>query len=249
MKSTCMLLALLLAPAAVAQVPPANTIPVMIGKYRVKPGHVRTFEELMKSYSEAFKKEGRAFHMVWRTFMGDQYEFISMAAIPGLETFDRPGPLGKALGEGRAAEWGMRLAQCIDGVTRQVWHIHPEQSIWSEQNFRGARVTELSLRSGSALTEHNRAQTKVAAKMKETGRKNYWLLHLDYRGDDYRLLSITPFEKYADARAGSLSALVGAEESKKIVAMREQVTASRHVYLWGYRRDLSFRTSELVTSQ
>lgn len=143
-----------------------------------------------------------------------------------------------------------RLSQCLDGLTRQVWHIHPEQSIWSAQDFRVARITELGLRNSAAVGEHNRAQTKVAAKAREAGRKNAWMLHLDYGGDDYRALSITPFDKWADIQADfSLSKLMGAEEAKKVTAIRNEATLSRHVYIWTYRPDLSYRKDGLFDAK
>jgi hypothetical protein len=241
-------LAVTMTPAAQPQRTDApQTIPVVISKYRVKPGSTQVFQELIKKYGDGHKQLGRAFFMVWRTSMGDQYEYTVLSDIPGVGMLDEPSPLVKAFGEREALSMSYRLSQCLDGLTR-MWHIHPEQSIWSQQDFRRARVGEISLRNGSALTEYNREQTKVAAKVREAGRKNYWLLHLDYGGDDYRVLLITPVDKYADLSGTDfgLTRLVGAEEAERITAMREKVTASRHAYLWSYLPELSFRKDALA---
>lgn len=237
-----LLAALATLPALFAQSESTAPVPVLISKYQVKPGATLAFEDLVKKYAEAYKKAGRQHYMVWRTAMGDQYEYITMTDFPGLAAFDGPAPTTKAFGERGAAELGTRLALCISGVTRQLWHLHSDQSIVSAQDFKLARVTELSLRGSSAVTEHNNIQRKLIPAMKTAGRKNAWLLHLDYGGDDYRVLSIMPFEKYADAAVPqSLTSLVGAEESKRIVATRAQITVTRNAYLWAYRPELSFR--------
>ncbi len=247
LRSLTVLWALTLTPAAQTQDPNATrTIPVAILKYRVKPGSTGAFQDVMKKYREARKQTDRAFFLVWRTQMGDTYEYITMGDMTGLEAFDQPRSLAKAFGERGALDLSYRLSQCVDGVTRQMWHIHPEQSIWSEQAFRVARVTEIGLRDSQAVGEHNRAQTKVRGKQREKGTKNAWTLHLDYGGDDYRVLSIRPFDNYAEiGRDEPLSKLMGAGEAKEISAVRQKVTASRHVYLWSYLPDLSFRKSDL----
>lgn len=234
-----------LTPAVWAQ-SPQGTVPLVVRKYKVKPGSVRAFEEVVRKYRDAFKDQGRAFYMTWRTSMGDSYEYTVLAAIPGIVAFDSPSPLIKAFGERDAMEIGYRMAQFVDGTTQQLWHLHREQSIWSAQDFKGARITEIGLRNAEAGREHSRVQEPVVAKLREAGRKNYWTVHLDYGGDDFRALMITPFDTYGELEQPlSLSKLVGPEEAKKIVAIRDKTTRFRNVYLWSYRPDLSYRSAEL----
>lgn len=40
----------------------------------------------MKKYSAAWKKQDRPFFMVWRSAMGDMYEFTTLSATPGFKS-------------------------------------------------------------------------------------------------------------------------------------------------------------------
>ena len=221
--------------------------PVRIATYKVKPGSIAAFEDVMKKHREAHKKAGREFFMVWRGFMGDRYEFTTMTAISGLGVYDGPNPFVQAFGEGGAVALQNRLDQCLDGSTAQLWHLHPDQSIVSAQDFQYARVVDMVLRSDSAGLEHSAMQRKVVGAQGAAGMKNFWTLNLDYGGDDYRILYITPVDNLsALAAAPNLTKLMGAAEAAKISAAREQSTLSRRPYIWSYRPELSYRNLDTV---
>lgn len=244
MKTTKQIAIFLLAflPAALAQTP---TPQLTVTKYTVKPSSVDAFEGVMKKFSDAFKKAGREYYMVFRTSQGDRNEYTVLASIPGIETFDRPSPLVPAYGEVGSLRLTRQLSDAVSSSTRQTWHMHPDMSIVSAQDFKIARVTEIALRNGAALSTANAIDKKLSSEMKKAGRKNAWLFHLDYGGDDYRSLYIAPFDSFADLKAAdtgpSLTKLVGAEEAKKIAAARGEYTRFRNVYIWSYRPELSFR--------
>ena len=218
-----------------------GTKPVIMTTYKVKPGHVSTFEEVIKKYRDAQEKAGRQSYMVWRGMMGDAYEFTVMMDVPGIEVFEGQSPSLKAYGERGSLDLANRLSLCLDGSTSQMWHLHPDQSIVSAQDFRFARANFVALRQGGA-NEENADQRKSAAGLRAAGGKNLWTLHLDYGGDDDMALYITPVDKLADLdKIPTLTQTLGAEESKRITAGREQRRRSRHPYLWRYRPELSFR--------
>jgi hypothetical protein len=241
LQTPILLLALL--PAALAQTPAPPTQPLLVTRYIVKPNSTASFEEAQKKISEANRKAGREFYMVFRTSLGARNEYIVLTSIPGLEAFDGPAPSQTAYGD-LSAHINRQLNDALESSTRQIWHMHPDMNIVSAQDFKIARVTEIALRNRAAISTANAIDRKLRAEMKKAGRKNAWLLHLDYGGDDYRSLYITPFDNYADLKAngsGSLDKLVGAEEAKKITAAREEYTRFRSVYIWSYRPELSFR--------
>lgn len=226
-----------------------STRPVLMRTYKVKPGHVTAFEDVIKKYGDVFRKSGREFYMVWRGMAGDLYEYNTMSDIKGLEIFDEPNILARELGERTSVLLSMQMAQALDGVTQRIWHLHPEQSIITADKFKYARANFVALRNISAQREEGADQKKVTDALRAAGGKNYWTLHLDYGGDDYLALYLTPVEKVAELKSPrTLTTLLGADESKRITTGREQRTRTRHPYIWQYRADLSFRKIETGAS-
>ena len=235
---------LFLAAPSVFSQSPQGTKPVIMTTYKVKPGFVSTFEEVIKKYRDAQEKAGRRYYMVWRGMMGNAYEFTVMMDVPGIEVFEGQSPSLRAYGERGSIDLSNRLSLCLDGTTSQMWHLHPDQSIISVQDFRFARANFVALRQGAA-NEENADQRKIAVALRAAGGKNLWTHHLDYGGDDDMALYITPVDKLADLdKIPTLTQTLGVEESKRISAARQQRRRSRHPYLWRYRPELSFRHIE-----
>lgn len=239
-----MLTLLALAPSALPQENQA-TKPVLMRTYKVKPGHVVTFEDVIKKYSAAFRKSGREFYMVWRGMAGDVYEYNTITDFKGLEMFDEPSILTRELGERTSILLSTQLAQAVDGVTQRIWHLHPDQSILGADKFKYAEAAFVGVSSLTAQGQENADQRKIVDALRTTGSKNFLTLHLDFGGDDYLALYLRPVEKVADlGRLPTLTALLGADEAKRISAARAQRRRFRHPYIWQYRAGLSFRKIE-----
>lgn len=239
---------LAIAPGALPQ-ESRSTKPVLMRTFKVKPGHVTAFEDVIKKYGDAFRKSGREFYMVWRGMAGDLYEYNTLSDFKGLEMFDEPSILTRELGERTSILLSMQLAQAVDGVTQRIWHLHPDQSILSADKFKYAEAAFVGVSSVTAQGQENADQRKIVDALRTTSTRNFLTLHLDFGGDDYLALYLRPVEKVADlGRLPTLTALLGADEAKRISAARVQRRRFRHPYIWQYRAELSFRKIEGATS-
>jgi hypothetical protein len=116
-----LLFIVLVAPNAQAQEGGPGLTRFMVTTYTLKPEKVDTWLKLQRDeVVPALRKAGVSERTLFKTVLGPAMEFQSVRPISGLEVFDAPDPLVKALGEKKAADLNARLADCLVAVHRDL---------------------------------------------------------------------------------------------------------------------------------
>ena len=72
-------------------------------RVKVKPDRLDEWREITKRYSEARRKRGGGFRHVWRSRLGNLYEYVIVTPMQNYAERDSPGALRRGMSEGETA--------------------------------------------------------------------------------------------------------------------------------------------------
>ena len=169
---------------------------------RVKPEMMTQFREFyQKETLPAQQKGGVRQQSVWVTAnLGEAFEYVSIRPIEGLQQFDEPNALTKALGEEGFRKWAAKRATMIVGSRAYVMQSRPELSLAPDPNYapKLAIVVRQSLTPGRRLDYESYVKTDILPIVKKINTKGFMVNKVTVGGDTEEYLGITLVDSFAD---------------------------------------------------
>ena len=210
---------------------------------RVKPEMMTQFREFyQKETLPAQQKAGLKQQSVWTTAtLGEGFEYITIRPIEGLQEFDEPNLLTKALGEEGARKWGAKRGAMIVSSRSYIMQARPELSISPDPNAvpKLAFVSRASIAPGRSTEFENYVKNDVLPIVKKTNPKGHLVTKVTTGGDTEEYISATLLDSFADFEKWS-AALVK-EGYGNIVAKRAGIVMRREMAVYRYVPELSLR--------
>jgi len=102
---------------------------IQVVRVVVKPDRAAEWREIAKQISEAHEKGGGGFRHVWRSRVGNPYEYAIVTPRENYASLDVPGPTRKGMSEAERARLVARRSQCTSSVELTVRRPIPELTV------------------------------------------------------------------------------------------------------------------------
>lgn len=210
---------------------------------RVKP-------EMMIQYHEFYQKEtlpalikvGLKEQSVWTSAtLGEGFEYITIRPIDGLQQFDEPSLMTKALGEEGVRQWGTKRGTMIVSSRSYVMQARPDMSLAPNPNDvpKLAFVSRASIAPGRSTEFENYVKNDVLPIVKKTNPKGHLVNKVTLGGDTEEYISATLLDSFADFE--KWGAALAKEGYGNIVAKRAGIVLRREMAVYRYVPELSIR--------
>lgn len=209
----------------------------------VKPEMMTQFREFyLKETLPAQQKAGVKQQSVWTTAaFGDAFQYITIRPIEGLQEFDEPSPMTKALGEEGARKWAAKRATMIVSTRSYIMQARPEMSIAPNPNEvpKLVFVVRQSIAPGRSTDYENYIKNDVLPIVKKTNPKGFLFNKVTNGGDTEMYISATFQDSFAEQEKWSAALLK--EGFGNVVAKRAGLVMHREMAVYRYVPELSLR--------
>ena len=199
-------------------------------------------EFYLKETLPAQQKAGVKQQSVWTTAaFGEAFEYVTIRPIEGLQEFDEPSPMTKALGEEGARKWAAKRATMIVSTRSYVMQARPEMSLAPDPNAvpKLAFVSRASIAPGRSTDFENYVKNDVLPIVKKTNPKGHLVTKVTTGGDTEAYISATLLDSFADFE--KWGAALAKEGYGNIVAKRAGIVMRREMAVYRYVPELSIR--------
>ena len=161
----------------------------------VKPEMTTQFREFyLKETLPAQQKGGVKQQSVWTTAaFGEAFEYVTIRPIEGLQQFDEPSAMTKALGEEGARKWAAKRATMIVSTRSYIMQARPEMSLAPSSDYipKLAFVTRASIAPGRSLEHESYIKTDVLPILKKANPKGQLVNKVAQGGDTEMYITAT----------------------------------------------------------
>ena len=207
----------------------------------VKPEMATQFREFFqKETLPAQQKAGVKQQSVWTTAtFGEAFEYVTIRPIEGLQQFDEPSPMTKALGEEGARQWAAKRATMIVSTRSYIMQARPEMSLAPSSDYipKLAFVTRASIAPGRSLEHESYIKTDVLPILKKANSKGQLVNKVAQGGDTEMYITATLLDSFADY--DKWAAALQKEGYANVVAKRAGIMAHRESVVYRYVPELS----------
>ena len=208
---------------------------------RVKPEMMAQFREFfLKETLPAQQKGGVKQQSVWTTAnLGEGFEYVTIRPIDGLEVFDEPNAITKALGEEGARRWGAKRATMIVSSRSYIMQSRPEMSITPAPNEtpKLAFVTRNSIAPGRGADYENFVKNEMLPIIKKTNPKGFLIRKVGLGGDSDGYISAVLLDSFADYKKWTEA--LTKEGYGNLEAKRAGIYLHREIAVYRYVPELS----------
>jgi hypothetical protein len=207
----------------------------------VKPEMAPQFREFyQKETTPAQQKGGVKQQSVWTTAnLGEGFEYVTIRPIEGLQLFDEPNALTKALGEEGVRKWAAKRATMIVSSRSYIMQARPEMSIAPNPNEapKLAFVVRQSIAPGRSTDYENYVKTDVLPILKKTNPKGFLMNKVGTGGDTEEYISAALMDSFADYE--KWTAALTKEGYANVVSKRAGIMMHRESAVYRYVPELS----------
>lgn len=214
-----------------------------VTEVHVKPEMAPQFREFyLKETLPALQKAGVKQQSVWTTAaFGEAFEYVTIRPIEGLQQFDEPSPMTKALGEEGARKWAAKRATMIVSTRSYIMQARPEMSTAPNPNDvpKLAFVTRASIAPGRSTEFENYIKNDVLPIIKKTSLKGQLVNKVAQGGDTEMYITATLLDSFADY--DKWAAALQKEGYANVVSKRAGIMTHRESAVYRYVPELSIR--------
>jgi hypothetical protein len=171
-----------------------------VARVQVKPDRLGEFMDVEKQYTTAYKKGGGTLRAVYRSAVGNPFEFLVIAAVPNYAAFDGKSPYAKGTTETELARLAARRDQCVDGVRTTYERPVNDLSFNTPGAPQPARVAVVRVAVRGEMVPQFLATVKeeLVPAMKKAGQSSFLARRVEWGGSQNIFSFRSPVGKFAD---------------------------------------------------
>jgi hypothetical protein len=221
----------------------AQNAPVLlsVARVQVKPDRLGEFMDVEKQYAAAYKKGGGTLRAVYRSAVGNPFEFLVIAAMPNYEALDGKSPYAKGATETDLARMAARRAQCVDSVRTTYERPMNDLGFNSPGAPQPARVTVVRVTVRPEMVEQfmGTVKNELVPALKKAGQSSLLARRVQWGGSQNVFTFRSPLGKFADLDGDSpLIKGAGREGGAKLGAKLASM-GNAEFFIYNYVPDLS----------
>jgi hypothetical protein len=213
-----------------------------VSRIVVKPDRVAEFLEIEAKLTEASKKAGVAYKVVWRSYVGAAYEFLIITPLEKYAARDEPMPVTKSLKEGELSSLMARRAQCIESTRLTIERNLPDLGVLSPGAPAPvfARAVRTRVRPGMA-DQFMAGLKEVMDAYKKAGMSGVRTRRVEWGGSRNEFTTTVWGQKMAELDdASAVVKALGPEGAKKLTSKIEQTTNFTEWLIYRYVASVSY---------
>jgi tetratricopeptide (TPR) repeat protein len=155
----------------------------------------------LKETLPAMQKGGVKQQSVWTSArLGESFEYITIRPIEGIQYFDEPGEIAKALGEEGTRKWAAKRGTMIVRSQSYTTQDRPEMSIAPNANEvpKLIFVSRRTVAPGRATEYENHFKTDILPIFKKANPKGFVVRKVGTGGDQDEYIAATMMDSFAD---------------------------------------------------
>jgi hypothetical protein len=191
-----------------AQTPPAAPAKsrlLQLVVVKVRPGMMKEYIAYQKSdVIPALQKGGVKWRDSWRTAaFGDPFEVAHVTEVTGLDQYDSPPPLQKALGDAGYAAYQAKAGSLISSVKYYLIRTRPELSYMADATQpKMAILTSVDVMTDRTVEFESFIKSDWIPALKTGGGKYYAVSQVVYGGSPTEYMTLVGVENFADIGKG-----------------------------------------------
>jgi hypothetical protein len=224
--------------SAAAQAPPPY---LSISHVTIKPDRVGEWLDIQKQYSAAYKKGGGSWLLVYRTTLGNPYEFMVVTPLENYAQRDGESFVSKGMSQGDLVRLNMRRNQVTESVRVTVDKPIAELSYMKAGASppKMMRVNHTRVRPGMG-DQYIVLMKELVAGFQKIGVAGFRARRVDLGGSRNDFYSAIPMDKWAELDGPSLSIKALGENGYKTWAEKlYQTIAFSEYFIYSLVTDVS----------
>jgi len=247
------LAALAALPLSAQMAPPASRL-LQLTIVSIKPGMMQAYIDYQKSdVIPALQKGGQTWRDSWRTAVfGDPFEVAHVTEIKGLDQYDSPSPVRKALGEAGYAAYLAKMAPMVTAQRTYAIRTRPDLGYVAEGSAQPkmAILTIVDVQATKLSEFETFVKGEWLAALKKGGGKYYAVSQVLYGGSTTQYHTLVGIDNFADLGKGHpVTRALGEDGVVKMMARSGSFTQHIERRIIRLDPDLSFEVKSTADAR
>lgn len=231
---------------AVAAAQPPSPL-LNVNRVVVKPDRLNEFIDIETKIREASQKGGLPWRNVWRSYLGQAYEFVIVTPLENYAARDTPPPVTKGLKEGELASLMARRAQCIESSRMTIERPLPDLSIANPNAAIPPMIRMIRTRVRPGMADQYIALMKdeLLPAYKKIGMPGYRMRRIEWGGSRNDFTTNMPMDKMAELDGDSwVVKALGQDGARKYLDKVSQLISASEYMVYRHQPALSIRAAQ-----